>query len=410
MSRLLSVDEALALVLSRVPPPAEASEEPPLDMAIGCVLFEDVHADADYPAWPRSRVDGYAVRAAETPGAFDVVCEVPAGKAPGDRVGRGQAARVFTGAAVPDGADAVLKQEDVRVDGRRMTADAGVESGHSVAPRASECAAGAVVATRGTVVTPGVAGALASVGKATVRVATRPSVVVMSTGSELVPAGETPPPGRIRNSNAPALVAAAWSFGAWPEAMPIAPDARPALDDALKTAFAKDPAILLLTGGVSVGDYDFVPAALADAGVERVFHGVSVQPGKPLWFGVRATAKTRTLVFGLPGNPVSALVNAALFVRPAVRKMLGRSDVVPQTLVATLGGDVGAGAPRRRYVPARTSHDADGRLVATPVPFAGSGDVFGFSRADALIVVPENAPRRAAGERADVVPLEGNAR
>jgi molybdopterin molybdotransferase len=410
MSRLISVDEALALVLARVPPPVEADVASSIDMAIGCTLFEDVRADADYPAWPRSKVDGYAVRASETPGAFDVVVEVPAGKAPGDRIAPGQAARVFTGAAVPDGADAVLKQEDVRVDGRRMTSDARTSSGHNVTPRASECAAGAVVAARGTVITPGVAGALASVGKATARVAARPHVVVLSTGSELVPVNETPPPGHIRNGNSPALVAAAWSFGARPTSMPIAPDTRPALDDALKTAFAKDPAILLVTGGVSVGDYDLVPAALADAGVERVFHGVSLQPGKPLWFGVRARGGNCTLVFGLPGNPVSALVNAALFVRPAIRKMLGRADVVPQTLVATLGGDVGAGANRRRYVPARTAHDADGRLVATPVPFAGSGDVFGFSHADALIVVPENAPRRAAGERADVVPLAGDAR
>jgi len=406
MSRLLSVDEALALVLARVPPPVAASVDPPIVMAIGCTLFEDVRADADYPAWPRSKVDGYAVRASETPGAFDVVVEVPAGKAPGDRIASGQTARVFTGAAVPDGADAVLKQEDVRVEGRRMTSDARTPSGENVTPRASECAAGAVVAERGTVITPGVVGAAASVGKAMVRVAARPSVVVLSTGSELVAVDETPPPGHIRNGNSPALVAAAWSYGGRPEAMPIAPDRRPALDDALKTAFAKDPSILLVTGGVSVGDYDFVPAALADAGVERVFHGVSLQPGKPLWFGVRG----RALVFGLPGNPVSALVNAALFVRPALRKMLGRADVVPQTLVATLGGDVGAGANRRRYVPARTTSTADGRLVATPVPFAGSGDVFGFSRADALIVVPENSPRRAAGERADVVPLAGNAR
>jgi molybdopterin molybdotransferase len=275
-----------------------------------------------------------------------------------------------------------------------------------VTPRASECAKGAIVASRGTVISPAVAGVLASVGCATVRVARRPPVTILSTGSELVAVGETPPPGRIRNSNAPALMAAMWQYGAWPEALPIAPDTRPALDDALKTALGKDPAVMLVTGGVSVGDYDLVPAALADAGVERVFHGVSLQPGKPLWFGVRG----KTLVFGLPGNPVSALVNAALFVRPALRKLSGRADVVPETLAAALGGDLGKGSWRRRYVPATTSIDAGGRLVATPVPFAGSGDVFGFSRADALIVVPENAPRRAAGERCAVVPLAGSAR
>ena len=406
MSRLLSAEEALDLVLARVPPPTESAEPSDLDYATGNVLFEDVLADADSPAWPRSRVDGYAVRAAQTPGSLAIVCEVPAGKAPGDRVETGQAARIFTGSAVPFGADAVVKQEDVLVADGRVTLGERVAVGSNVTPRGSECAAGSVVAPRGTVINAAVAGVLASVGRAKVRVARRPPVVILPTGSELVPVEEVPPPGRIRNSNAPALMAAMWGCGAWPESLPIAPDTRPGLDDALKTAFAKDPAIVLLTGGVSVGDYDLVPAALADAGVERVLHGVSIQPGKPLWFGVRGT----TLVFGLPGNPVSALVNAALFVRPAIRKLAGRADVIPQTLVATLGGDVGAGTWRRRYVPAATHSDAQGRLVATPVRFAGSGDVFGFSKADALVIVPENAPRRSAGEPCQVVPLAGTAR
>ena len=406
MSRLLTVDEALALVLSRVPPPVEADQLADLDYATGNVLFEDVHADGDFPAWPRSRVDGYAIRADETPGSFDVVGEVPAGKAPGERIATRQATRIFTGGAVPHGADAVVKQEDVRVEGGRLIVDERVPADENVTAQASECAAGSIVAARGTVITPGVTGVLASVGRAKVRVARRPPVSILPTGAELVPVDEIPAPGRIRNSNAPALMSAMWGYGGWPEALPIGPDERPALDDALKTALAKDPAILLLTGGVSVGDYDLVPAALAAVGVERVFHGVSLQPGKPIWFGVRGS----TLVFGLPGNPVSALVNAALFVRPALRKMSGRADVVPETLVATLGASVGAGTWRRRYVPARTHCDAEGRLVAAPVPFAGSGDVFGFSRADALIVVPEDSPRREAGERCRVLPLSGTAR
>ena len=406
MKRLLSVEEALALVLARVPPPVEAKEPADVASALGRTLLEDVHADADYPAWPRSRVDGYAVRAADTPRTFDVACEVAAGSTPDARVAAGQAARIFTGGAVPDGADAVVKQEDVRADGKRVTIPSAVAVRENVTPRGSECRAGDVVAARGTVITPAVAGALASVGRATVRVARRPPVVVIPTGNELVPVTETPSPGRIRNSNAPALVAAMWSYGASPEALPIVTDVRSSLDDALLTAFAKDPAIVILTGGVSVGDYDLVPAALAAAGAECVLHGVSLQPGKPLWFGVRGSA----LVFGLPGNPVSALVNAALFVRPALRKMSGRADVVPQALVATLGAAIGAGVERRRYVPARTNADPDGRLVAAPVPYAGSGDVFGFSRADALIVVPERAPPRAPGERCEVVPLAGTAR
>ncbi len=405
MSRLLSVEEALALVLEQTPP-ATAWDVLAAEDSVGRTLFGDVRADADYPAWPRSRVDGYALRSNEAPGAPRVVVEVAAGKPPGDAIAGGECARIFTGAPVPEGADAVVKQEDVRIDRSSIRVETKVQPGDNVTRRASECAAGAVVAVRGTVVTPALVGALASVGVASAHVARRPRARVLSTGSELVPASETPGPGRIRNGNSPALLAAARSFGAFGVGASSAPDTRPELDDALTTAFADDPDVLLVTGGVSVGDYDLVPAALADAGARRVLHGVNLQPGKPFWFGVRG----KTLVFGLPGNPVSALVNAALFVRPAIRKMLGRADVVPRTLVATLGGDVGSGASRRRFVPARSSIDDDGRLVATPVPFAGSGDVFGFSRADALIVVPENAPRRAAGERCHVVPLAGDAR
>jgi molybdopterin molybdotransferase len=410
MTNLSSVEDALRLVLDRVPPPLEGAEPSEIEYAIGCVLFEDVRADADSPAWPRSRVDGYAIASAGAPGGFDVVCTIPAGRAPGDTLTAGQAARIFTGAPVPGGADAVVKQEDVSVDGRRLTVPARVEPKENVTARGAECRDGAVVASRGTVITPGVVGALAAVGRAKVRVTQRPSVTILSTGSELVPVDVAPPPGHIRNSNAPALMAAMWSFGGWPKIAGIAKDVRPELDDALKTALADDPSILLVTGGVSVGDFDHVPAVLADAGAERVFHGVNVQPGKPLWFGVRTNGARRTLIFGLPGNPVSALVNAALFVRPAIRAMSGRADVVPETIRATLGGSLPGGGPRRRFVPARLTDAHDGRFVATPVPFAGSGDVFGYSRADALVVIPEDAAPRAAGDTADVVSLAGNGR
>ena len=163
--------------------------------------------------------------------------------------------------------------------------------------------------------------------------------------------------------------------------------------------------MVLVTGGVSVGDYDLVPAALAALGVERVLHGVSLQPGKPLWFGVRG----RTLVFGLPGNPVSSLVNAALFVRPAFRRMLGLEPAAEEPVPAVLGAPLGRGTWRRRYLPVRLSFTADA-LVATPVRYAGSGDVFGLARADGLAIVPEDAPARAAGDAVRVVPLFGGLR
>jgi molybdopterin molybdotransferase len=406
MRRLLAVEDALRLVLERCPPPAESAEPSDLEYAIGCTLFEDVRADADHPAWPRSRVDGYAVRAADTPGTLAVAFEVPAGHAPGGRIAAGQAARVFTGAPVPDGADAVVMQEDVTARDGAVTLSERSDAGDHITPRGAECREGDLVAARGDVILPWTTGALAAVGKAKVRVARRPSVQVLATGSELVPIDQEPPPGRIRNSNAYALMAAMWHYAGWPEIAGMVPDTRPALDEALAAALAKDPAILLVSGGVSVGDYDLVPAALESAGVAKVFHGVSVQPGKPLWFGVRG----KSLVFGLPGNPVSALVNSALFVRPAIRKMSGRTEIVPDPICATLTAPVGKGTWRRKYVPAKLSYSSDGRVVVAPVHYVGSGDLFGFARADALIVVREDAPARAAGESAQVVSLLGSGR
>jgi molybdopterin molybdotransferase len=279
----------------------------------------------------------------------------------------------------------------------------GFEAVGHIVPRGAECASGDIVARRGDVVTPALVGALASVGAAHLSLFRRPQVRVLATGSELVPVSDTPGPGRIRNSNAPALAAAAREFGCEVLGEDWAGDDRAELSAAVGRALDAD--IALITGGVSVGDFDFVPAVLSRAGVRCVFHGVRLQPGKPVWFGVAepsGAARRQTLVFALPGNPVSTLVNAALFVRPAVAAMLARS--APAEFAAVLGAAVPAGGARRRYVPAVLSADGATR-VATPVPFQGSGDLFGFSRADALIIVPEGAAARAAGDAAQVMPL-----
>lgn len=407
MPPLLSVDEALRLVLGETH--RLGAERVPLARSLGRTLAAAVRADADHPPFRRSRVDGWAIRTADAPpggAALRVVAEIAAGTPPGASIGPGEAARIFTGAAVPDGADAVVKQEgcdDVAGPPRHVRLRPGFEAEGHIVPVGTECRAGQVVAEAGDVVTSALVGALASVGAATLDVVRRPSVRILATGNELVPCDETPGPGRIRNSNAPALAAAAAELGCDVLGADAVGDDPARLLAAVTAVLDAD--VALITGGVSVGDFDLVPGTLEQAGVRRVFHGVRLQPGKPIWFGIRepqAPRIRRTLVFALPGNPVSTLVNAALFVRPAVAALCGR--IGPSSREARLGGPVGQGTGRKRYVPAALTVVA-GSLVATPVPFQGSGDVFGFSRADALIVVPEGVPPRAAGERAEIVAL-----
>lgn len=403
MPGLLTVEEALACVLEHAAPLGVGPAA--LSAALGRVLATDVESDGDHPAFRRSKVDGWAVRAADAGEVLRSVCEVPAGKPPGDRIGPGEAARIFTGAPVPEGADRVAKQEDCTPvpageDGAaRVRVPAAALAEDHVVPQGAECRRGAVVARRGDVITPARVGVLASVGAATVAVFARPRVRVLSTGDELCPVEAVPPPGRIRNSNAPALAAACAACGADVVGLASARDDAGALRAELQVALDAD--VALVTGGVSVGDYDLVPPALETLGVRRVFHGVRLQPGKPAWFGVRG----RTLVFALPGNPVSALVNHTLFVAPALARLQGRT-VPTAPFEVRLGGPVGAGGRRRRYVPATASR-RDATCIATPVPFQGSGDVFGFAAADLLVLVDEGAEARAAGAAARAVAVGG---
>lgn len=396
MSGLLSVDEALAAVLAHVPPPATERAHPVA--ALGRALAADVFADHDHPPFPRSKVDGWAVRLADVAAGetrLRVTGNVAAGDAPALRIGPGEAARIFTGAPVPEGADGVAMQERCEAfdGGSGVRVEAGAATHDHVVPRGAECRFGAPVARAGTIVTPAVVGAVASAGAAELVVARAPRVRIVVTGNELVPSDTRPAPGKIRNSNGPALAAAALVCGGVPDGERWAPDDRDALDAALVWACEAD--VALVAGGVSVGDFDLVPAGLASIGATQVFHGVRVQPGKPLWFGTRG----RTLVFGLPGNPVSALVNLALFVRPALARLRGLAGG-PATFPATLADAVGRGTWRRKYLPATLRRDG-ATFFATPIPSQGSGDVFGFARAQCLIVVPEDAAPRRAGDAAE---------
>ena len=400
---LVSVDEALALVLERVP--EQRTETVPLSEATGRVLATTIVADRDHPDFPRSRVDGYAVRAAEgcEGSVLPITMEIPAGTEPAVPLAPGCAARIFTGAPVPQGADTVVMQEDCEASDGQVAIGTTLASGSFIVPRGHELQRGETVATAGDVLHPARVGGLASVGASTVCVYQPPLGRVVATGDELVAIDAVPGPGQIRNSNAISLLAALTQFGATADGSVLARDDEGSLESAVEFGLGAD--ICLLTGGVSVGDYDLVPAALEAAGVECVFHGVCLQPGKPLWFGVRG----RTLVFGLPGNPVSSLVTATLFARPAIRRLLGLPVMPPGPRSAVLLDDLQAGTWRRRYEPVRTEVLDDGRVGVRTLRYRGSGDIFGYAGADALAIVPEGAEAPEAGQEIVIVPLSQRA-
>jgi len=397
---MIPVEEALEIVLREAP--ALPFEEVALDDALSRVLAEDVASDSDLPPFDRAAMDGYALRAedvAAAPAALEVIGEVRAGQWPDLTVGSGQAARIMTGAPVPPGATAVQQVEKTQpLDEFRVTILSPVAAGANVAPRGSEVRAGDVVLARGRVIDPAAIAVLASAGKARVRVARRPVVALLVTGDEIVEVSATPALGQIRNSNGPAVAAQARLAGATVRLLGVAPDRQDAIAEALRAGLAAD--VLVVSGGVSAGDYDLVEPALLELGATFLFTKVAVKPGAPLVFGRRGA----TLVFGLPGNPVSAQVTFDLFVRPALLKMQGARVVSRPRLTVELLAGVKNRSGRKSHVPARVRFEG-GRLVARPVHSMGSGDLAAHARANALVVIEADRPQAAAGETAEAVLL-----
>ncbi len=392
--------EALAIVLAEVTP--LPSEEVALEEALGRVLAEDVASDRDLPPFDRAAMDGYALRAADVagaPAALEVVGEVRAGQWPDLAVGPGQAARIMTGAPVPKGADAVQQVEKTEpLDEFRVTVLSPVSEGANVAPRGSEVRAGDVVLERGRVIDPPAIAVLASAGRTRVGVARRPVLALLVTGDEIVDVSAAPGPGQIRNSNGPAVAAQARRAGADVRLLGVAPDRQDAIVEALRAGLAAD--VLVVSGGVSAGDYDLVEPALLELGAAFLFTKVAIRPGAPLVFGRLGGA----LVFALPGNPVSAQVTFDLFVRPALLKMQGARVVERPRVGVELLGAVKNRSGRRAHVPARVRFEG-GRLVARPVRSMGSGDLVAHARANALVVIEAGRTLASAGESAEAVLL-----
>jgi molybdopterin molybdotransferase len=388
VASLLSLEEAQARVLAAVRPlPAELV---PIVDAAGRVVAEDVRARVDLPPFASSAMDGFAVRAADLPGTLPIAGESAAGSPFDGRLEVGAAAAISTGAVVPEGADCVIPVERVVIHDNSVEISIEAQSGTNVRPRGGDTAMGDLVVPAGTRLTAARIAAAAATGIATLPCARRPRVAVLATGSELVAPGEDLREGQIYESNTVMLSSALAEAGALVEPAAPAADDEAALREALERGLGAN--VLVTSGGVSVGEHDLVRAVERQLGVEEVFWRVSMKPGKPISFGTRG----ETLVFGLPGNPVSALVGSELFVKPALRALQGLADPLPRFEPGRLSAALRRDPERDEFVRARSRVDGDG-VVLDPVVGQESHMIVRSSAADGLVHVPRGNGELAAG-------------
>lgn len=394
-----SVEEAVATVLAAVSPLGK--EMVSLDTAGGRVLAEEQRAARPLPGVNNSAMDGYAVRAAELPARLPVVGVAAAGAPLLIEVAAGSAVRIFTGAAMPAGLDSVVLQEDAQpdaIDGDHVTLPA-TFAGDNVRVAGEDLAPGELAVAAGARLGGGELGLLAALGVTELAVTRRPRVAILATGDELVDATVVPGPGQVVDSSRYALMHAVRELGGEPTYLGIVPDDRAASAAAIAAALSYD--VVLTTGGVSVGDRDFVKAALDDAGVALEMWKVAMKPGKPLAFGRRG----QTLVFGLPGNPVSSMVSFELFVRPALLALLGAASSARARARVVLAGGYRKPAGRAHYLRARVERRG-AELWATPHPKQGSAMLTSMVGINALVEIAAEATSVADGGEATALLLE----
>lgn len=390
-------EKVIEVVRARMRTPGR--ETLPLIRALGRVLAEPVTADREQPPFHRSTRDGFAVRsgdAANIPAELKIVGEVKAGSGFEGTVGAGEAVRIMTGAAVPDGADAVVMVEHASVTGERVRVERPVRAGQHIVARGSEAAAGRKLLDAGARIGFGELALLAQVGAAKVKTYLQPRVAVLSTGDEIVPCDQTPGPFQIRDTNSLSIAAQIRLAGGRPAPVGHAGDKVEELDEKIRKGLAAGA--LVVSGGVSMGKYDLVETVLSEMGAEFFFDGLAIRPGRPAVFGWCGGRP----VFGLPGNPVSTMVTFELLVTPAL-DLLGGTEPRPLPLTqARLEEPLNEAAGLTHFLPARLTLTVEGGSVR-PVPWRGSGDVAGLAQSNGFLVVPSERPKWKAGETIEVL-------
>ncbi|MHC4697059.1 MAG: molybdopterin molybdotransferase MoeA [Planctomycetota bacterium] len=405
---MIDIDEAYQVLFAHVR--SGATVQMPLVEALHRTLAEPVRCDVDYPPFDRSVMDGYAVRAADVVGAtapravrLRVVGRILAGSTVDRPLCTGEAMQINTGAAIPPGADAVVRVEDTEAvgSGDEVLIQKAVDRGHFITARATYVSAGEEVLSAGTLVTPLEVAVAATAGASRLTVYSRPTVAVLVTGDELIDIARRPTGAQIRNSNQYLLEGLILATHADPVVLGVVADDREAIRCKIEQGFRCG--VLCITGGVSMGTSDFVPEVIESLGATIHIRKMAIKPGRPIHF---ATAPDGTLIFGLPGNPISTFVGFELLVGPALAALQGRQGVVPALVRALLRGPVGATTDRRTYRPARARVMDDGQWEVEPVSWHGSGDSIGIATVNALIMRPPRAPAVGAGDAVSILLLD----
>ena len=412
---MISVEEALDKILSNIS--VLEPERKPIMESLGQVLAEDVYSDIDIPPLDNSAMDGYAVQWESIRGAnssqpkvLKIIGEVAAGYISSQEVTPGTAIRIMTGAPVPAGADTIVQFEDTDEEVRKAAGQSldeigillEVAKGSNIRRAGEDVARGSLVLAKEAMLRPQEIGVLASLGRAEALVIRRPVIAILATGDELVDVGQSLPPGRIYNSNAYSIAAQVRHYGGIPHILGIATDERRALSE--KIAQGMDSDLLLTSGGVSTGDYDIVKDVLANLG-EISFHTVRMKPGKPLAFGILEHNGKRVPHLGFPGNPVSTMITFEQFARPAILKMMGKKNLAKPTVTAISESRFKNTDGRRLYARAIVREE-DGQYYARSTGPQGSGILTSMSRANGLLIVPEDVESVEVGDKVSVQMLD----
>jgi molybdopterin molybdotransferase len=398
---VISVDEALDRIFTRIPTPL--TESIPLNRAHKRVLQKPLLAHHTQPPFDASAMDGYAVRAAEiVPGQpLFLAGTSQAGARFTGMMQKGECVRIFTGAPLPIGADAVIMQEQATARGNQVSFEKIPKIGQSIRRKGFDFVEGKELLPAGVGLTPAMLNLAASANYPELQVTRRPKLAILATGDELVPPGSEIGPDQIVASNSYGLIPLLAPYADKVIDLGIVRDDKKELEKAILAAFDYGVEVLITTGGASVGERDYVQEVLRDLGVQLDFWKILMRPGKPLMFGTRG----KTLVFGLPGNPISAFVTATVLVRPALRLMTGHTDPFWPFMGVPLAADLPPNNERRHFVRAKLNRNEIGFLEAVPIAETDSNHSSSLAEADALIIQPENDPGTPAGEIVEIIPL-----